>query len=57
MQGDMMAILLPLVPSLVLAVLCVVIPWGTKQIKSWLIAIVFGAGLALSILGIVVSVA
>ena len=57
MQGDMMAILLPLVPSLVLAVLCVVIPWGTKQIKSWLIAIVFGAGLALSILGIVFSVA
>jgi len=52
-----MAILLPLVPSLVLAVFCAVIPWGTKQIKSWPIVIVFGAGLVLGILGIVFSLA
>jgi len=52
-----MASLLPLVPSLVLAALCDGIPWGTKRIKGWPIAIVFGAGLVLGILGIVFSVA
>jgi hypothetical protein len=56
-EENMTTILLALLPSLVLAVLCAVIPWGTKHIKSWPIAIVFAAGLVLGILGIVFSVA
>lgn len=39
-----------LILSLVLALLCVAFAWGTKQFKSWPIAIDFGACLVLSIL-------
>ena len=51
-----MAILLPIVPSLVLTGLCTMLSWGAKQIKSLPIATIFGAGLVLGILGIVFSV-
>jgi hypothetical protein len=49
--------MMEIIVSLVLALLCAAIPWGAKQLKSWPIAMVFGAGLVLSILGIVFSIA
>jgi len=43
--------------SLVLALLCTTISWGTKQFKSWPIAIGLGIGIVLSILGAIFSAA
>ncbi len=52
-EEGMMTIIL----SLVLALLCTTIPWGTKQSKSWPIAIVLGVSIVLSILGTTFSAA
>src|SRR5438270_1801390 len=46
-----------LILSLLLTLLCTALAWGTKQLKKWPIATVFGDGLALTILGAVFSVA
>ena len=40
---------------LLLALLCAALAWGTKQYKSWPIAVGFGADLVLSILGVAFS--
>lgn len=52
-----MDILRFLIPSLALTVLCTMVPWGARQVKSWQIALVVGAALILSVLGIVFSLA
>ena len=41
--------------SLVLFLLCTVLVWGARPLKTWFFAIAFGVGLALLILGIVFS--
>jgi hypothetical protein len=48
---------LEIVVSLVVALLCAAFAWGTKQFKSWVIAIGFDAGLVLDLPGIAFSVA
>ncbi len=46
-----MANFLSLLLSLVLALLCIAIPWGTRQVKTWQVIVVFVIALVLWVLG------
>ncbi len=46
-----MAVFLSLILSLVLALLCMVIPWETRQVKTWQVMVVFGISIVLWVLG------
>lgn len=47
----MAAVFLSLTLSLVLVLLCMAIPWGTRQVKTRQVAVVFGIGILLWVLG------
>lgn len=47
----MATVFFSLIISLVLALLCMAIPWGTRQVKTWQVTIAFGIGIVLWVLG------
>lgn len=46
-----MNVLPDLLISLILALICVAVPWGIRQVKTWQILVIFGVSLALWIIG------
>lgn len=51
----MATVFLSLIVSLVLALLCMAIPCGTRQVKTWQVMVVFGISIVLWVLGAALS--